>query len=499
MSQKDRPACLRWARLRHSIVGQLLASPPAAGELWAKIVEVSEREWKHPTRDEMVRYSPKTIESWYYAARSEDDPLRALERKVPKHAGTHPSISERLATVIAEQYRDHPSWTYHLHHINLCALAEEDKTIGEVPTYATIRRYMKDQGLYRQKKGKSRGKAGVPGIVPRETRSYEVTHVHGLWHTDFHCCSRSVLCESGEWKKPVLFAVLDDASRLCCHAQWYFVEDTEALVHGLSQGIQKRELCRALLRDRGGAMIAAEVEEGLERLGILDYTTLPRSPEQNGKMEVFWVQIESQLMPMLEGVQPLTLSALNEATQAWVELDYHRTVHRELGETPLRRFLRGPSVGRKSPSSEELRRAFRMEVTRTQRRSDGTITVEGVRFELPSAYRTLETVRVRVARWDLSSVDLVDARTGKHLAVLLPLDKAKNADRARRPLQSVASEPASQRASGIAPHLRRLIAEYAATGLPPAYLPKDDLGAEAGVVETASNEPTADSEPEEET
>ena len=56
-----------------------------------------------------------------------------------------------------------------------------------------------------------------------------------------------------------------------------------------------------------------------------------------------------------------------------------------------------------------------MEVTRTQRKSDGTITVEGIRYEVPSIYRTLIRLSVRVARWDLSSIDLVDPRRGPHL------------------------------------------------------------------------------------
>jgi hypothetical protein len=115
-----------------------------------------------------------------------------------------------------------------------------------------------------------------------------------------------------------------------------------------------------------------------------------------------------------------------------------------------------------------------MEVTRTQRRSDGTTTVEGVRFEVPSAYRTLQQLRLRVARWDLSSVELVDPRTGAHLATLLPLDKAKNAERARRVLEPTCALPApSKEPPGIAPLLRELMAEYAATGLPPAYLTKN--------------------------
>src|SRR5262249_56920191 len=126
----------------------------------------------------------------------------------------------------------------------------------------------------------------------------------------------------------------------------------------------------------------------------------------------------------------LTLELLNRATQAWVELEYPRAGHGEPGKTALQRSLEGPDVGRDSPGSDALRRAFRMEVSRKQRKSDGAVTVEGVRFEVPSAYRTLTRVRLRVARWDLSSVDLVDPRNDTHLATLLPLDKLKNAPRA---------------------------------------------------------------------
>jgi putative transposase len=261
---------------------------------------------------------------------------------------------------------------------------------------------------------------------------------------------------------------------VCCHAQWYLErENTEDLTHGLSQGIQKRGLPRAVLSDNGSPMKAAETTEGIERLGIVQYLTLSNSPEQNGKQEHFWTLIEGRLMPMLEGEPVLTLTLLNTATQAWVEQEYHHAIHSELKKTPIERYLEGPNVGRDSPSSEALRRAFRTEVSRTQRKSDGTVTVEGVRFEVPAAYRTLPRLRLRVARWDLSCVHLVDPRTGVHLATLLPLDKVKNADRARRVLVPAAAPPApAKRPAGIAPLLRELMAEYAATGLPPAYLPK---------------------------
>jgi hypothetical protein len=53
------------------------------------------------------------------------------------------------------------------------------------------------------------------------------------------------------------------------------------------------------------------------------------------------------------------------------------------------------------------------------------------------------------------------------------LDKSANAQGARRALESISQEPIEASAPGMAPLLRKLMAEYAATGLPPAYLPTD--------------------------
>jgi hypothetical protein len=172
-------------------------------------------------------------------------------------------------------------------------------------------------------------------------------------------------------------------------------------------------------------------------------TTLPYSPYQNAKQEVFWVQVEGRLLPMLENVDDLTLDLLNEATLAWIEGEYNREVHSEIGVSPLKRFLDGPRVGKPCPSSDELWRAFRLEARRTQRKSDGTVSIEGRRFEVPSRYRHLERVSVRYARWDLDHVHMIDERTKAVLCPLYPLDKARNADGLRRTLDSTPTDAAA--------------------------------------------------------
>jgi transposase InsO family protein len=285
-------------------------------------------------------------------------------------------MSAALRQAVLAQYAAHQSWSVKLHHDNLVALAARNPAIGPVPSYATLRRFLVAHGLDKRRRLTARRTEGAERaearLLDREVRSYEAEYVNGLWHWDCHHGSRKVLTPRGEWRTPILLGVLDDRSRLACHLQWYLAETAENVAHGLSQAFQKRGLPRAALSDNGAAMTAAEIAEGLARLGILHQTTLPYSPYQNAKQEAFWGPVEGRLIAMLEQVPDLTLAGLNEATQAWVEQDYNRKRHSEIGEAPIVRFLAGPEVSRPSPDSAALRLAFTRTEQRTQRKSDGT-------------------------------------------------------------------------------------------------------------------------------
>lgn len=469
-----------YARLRFAIIGPLLAAPPEAGALQQTLTRLAAQRWQHPVSGEAVQFSVSTIERWYYAAKNaKTDPVGALRRAVRNDAGEIRSLSQPLRERLHAQYQAHLSWSAQLHYDNLAVSAACEPTLGALPSYASVRRYLKAHGLFRQPRASARHTAGTEAAAQHragyEIRSYESAHTNALWHADYHHGSRPVLTRAGRWQTPVLLGVLDDHSRLACHVQWYLQESAESFVHGLSQALQKRALPRAFMSDNGAPMTAAEVDAGLHALSIVHETTLPYSPYQNAKQERFWAAVEARLMAMLENCTELTLELLNEATQAWVELEYNCVQHSELGCTPLERYRTGPDVGRPSPGSDELRRAFRAEVIRTQRRSDGTFSLAGRRFEVPSRYRHLARLTVRYARWDLSTVDLIDAVSGTRVCAVYPLDKTANASGQRRTLEPLAAltTPAPPNDT-VAPLLRKLMADYAATGLPPAYVPMPD-------------------------
>lgn len=466
----------RWARLRFSIIGSLLAAPPKGGELRAHLKELAKKTYRHPLTGEEMRFGYSSLERWFYIARKSDDPVKALRERPRSHAGRLRSLSPAAIQLLVAQYREHPNWSALLHADNLRAALSKLEPDRSAPSYPSVRRYLKAQGLFRRPRPKRNTEGAIAAserLEKWEVRSYEAEYVHALWHADFHDGSRKVLTKGAHWITPILFGAIDDRSRLVCHLQWYTNEQTETLVHGVSQALQRRGRPRALMTDNGSAMMAGEFTEGLLRLGIEHRPTLCYSPFQNGKQESFWGQVEGRLMAMLQGVEDLSLELLNRATQAWVELEYNRELHSEIGTTPLTRYLAGPSVGRECPVSERVREAFRIQVQRRQRRSDGTVPIDGHRFEIPSRYRHLEKVYLRYARWDLRQVDLVDPRADTILCPVLPLDKAANANAQRRRLDPVQSQLQPTPSTGIAPLLRQLLADYAATGLPPAYLPTD--------------------------
>ena len=174
--------------------------------------------------------------------------------------------------------------------------------------------------------------------------------------------------------------------------------------------------------------------------------------------------------------QKIDLHFLNRATQAWVEMEYNRCRHEEINCSPVNRLQEGPDGSRPSVDSEKMEFAFTLLESRAQRRSDGTLQIKGVRFEVPSRFRHFKRLHVRYRSWDLSRAWLVDERTNDPLADIYPQDKIKNSSGLRRTLAPLPDDNSCVD-TDTDPHpplLRKLLANYAATGLPPAYIPKND-------------------------
>jgi len=185
MNEPPRPPVHeRWAHLRFAVVGPLLSAPPPRGELQTALAALAEKSWRHPVSDTPTRFGVSTIERWYHQARRATvDPVGVLRRKVRSDAGQQTAVGEKLKQAMLKQYAEHPRWSYALHYGNLAAQVRSEAALGPLPSYASIRRFMKAHGLIKRRRFPDTpgGRRAAARLEAREVRSFEAEYVHGLW------------------------------------------------------------------------------------------------------------------------------------------------------------------------------------------------------------------------------------------------------------------------------------------------------------------------------
>ena len=308
-------------------------------------------------------------------------------------------------------------------------------------------------------------------------RSYEAEYVNGLWHWDCHHGSKKVLTPRGELVTPILFGVLDDRSRLACHLQWYLHENAENIAHGLSQAIQKRGLPRSAMSDNGTAD-----DSGRDRRG--PGAARRRSRDHPAAQPVPERQARELLGPGRRAAPRDARGRPGPHPRRAQRGDPGVGGARVQPQGPLRdrRRPRSPasSRARTSPGRARTARRCGSPSRRPSTAASGAATapssIEGRRFEIPGRYRHLEPRRRSATRAGTSrQVHLVDERHGERCSAgstrrTRSGTRAACAARSSRPPR----RPARGRRPGAAAAPRQAPRQQAATGLPPAYLPKDE-------------------------
>jgi len=146
MNSKTQSPIDKWALFRFSVVGSLLANPPAKGELRKELERLSHQIYTHPITNKSTIFHFSTIESWYYKAKNAQDPIIALGRKVRSDYGGSIVFTTELIRMLGRQYRTYSGWSYKLHADNLAAEIQEKYDAVPIPSYASVRRRMVERG-----------------------------------------------------------------------------------------------------------------------------------------------------------------------------------------------------------------------------------------------------------------------------------------------------------------------------------------------------------------
>jgi hypothetical protein len=177
-----------------------------------------------------------------------------------------------------------------------------------------------------------------------------------------------------------LIAFLDDASRVCCHGQFFPAENVDTLIESLRSAFYKRGVPHALHVDNGSIYTSREIIQICARVGCLLHHTPVRDGAAKGKIERFFRTVRDQFLArQLDVSSP---EVLNRQFLQWVEEHYNAQVHSVLGMSPLDRYALDRSRVRFLPPNEANDELFFVEEERHVR-ADNTFAFKSLRWEAP--------------------------------------------------------------------------------------------------------------------
>jgi transposase InsO family protein len=220
-------------------------------------------------------------------------------------------------------------------------------------------------------------------------------------------------------RKTYLFAFLDDHSRLFSGYRFGFAEDTVRLAAALEPALASRGVPESVYVDNGSAFVDAWLLRACAKLGVRLVHSTPGRPQGRGKIERVFRTVRDQFLIELGDTTATEIAEsgmdhraalleLNSLFAAWVEIEYHRRVHSETGQTPLTRWDSGwERLGRRPaiPTAPDLTEAFLWSEYRTVTKT-GTVSLHsntyavdpglaGRRVELVFSPFDMETIDVR--------------------------------------------------------------------------------------------------------
>jgi transposase InsO family protein len=242
-------------------------------------------------------------------------------------------------------------------------------------------------------------------ILKREGRiypRYEHDHRNAVWQGDW---SQGIWLphptEPGKMKQCHLHAFKDDHTRYIPWAEFYFRQNLPCLEDCFRKAILKGGLPEIVYVDNGAVYQARQMQRMAARLGThLVYAT-PYHPQGKGKIERFFLDVQTAFFPEAERAGLTSLEELNTFFWAWLQRVYHQRVHSETGTTPQTRWDAGAD-GVRWPNPATLGDLFLWEEERLVNKA-GCVELGGNHYPVPE-HLVGHRVAVRFDPFDLSTV-----------------------------------------------------------------------------------------------
>jgi len=350
-----------------------------------------------------VKFAFTTLKSWYLNYKNTG--IDALIPKLRSDAGKSRVINEDAIKKIHAIRKQFPYITGKMIYQKLI---EEGYISANNVSLASVYRYLKDNNLKRNQ------------ISPVERKAYEMEFANDCWQADTSHGPKIMI--NGRKVQTYLIAIIDDASRLVVHAQFFLRDNAVNMQETLKKAIAKYGVPKRLFVDNGSSYKNGQLNMICVSLGIVLIHSRVYSPESKGKIERSFRTFKDGYINSVDWNIFESLEHLNSQFNKYLTDKYINKIHSALNNTPRNRYLQDLDKI-KYKTELELDNCFLHRVTRKVR-NDSTISIYSKYFEVPQKYIG-QKINVRYSPIDLSEAYIFDINN-KLTHTVYPLKKIDN-------------------------------------------------------------------------
>jgi transposase InsO family protein len=380
------PKSEKIALFRYGLVAPLVLEVFPHGETSRRAREIAAHHYEIPF-SKRTSVSVDTLLHW--AVRYRNGSLQALAPQPRQDRGRSRVITPQLADLIERLKRENPhrTGTTLLRELALCS-----ESNSRALSSSTLYRFLKERGLTERQL-----------LAPPAHKKFEAEYSNQIWQSDM-LFGPYIPSPTGGKMQVFLYAILDDASRLIPHAQFYASQGLDAFLDCFRQAIAARGLPLRLYIDNAKVYRSQQLARIAASIGILIVHTPPYQPEGRGKIERWFRTVREQFLANLNPKQRLTLDELNSYFWTWIESAYHCSTHSALETTPLLRWQRDIERVRQLPPATDFPPLFFYRMNRLVRR-DSTFMLRKRFYEAPP-HLAGQTIEVRFDPMEMSQVEI---------------------------------------------------------------------------------------------
>lgn len=433
------------AAFRYSLIAPIVSrqTPMAPGELKAYLERTASQTYHIPGSTK-TKVGMRTLERYLSQYRKgEWDGIKPKGRTKKKNLRIPPAVLQEAIRL----RRQRPERSVE----QIIFILEESGAVGLGKIAAsTLARHLK-------KAGASRKDLLKDGTGSHGHRRFEAEDVHVLWQFDFqHTLYLPDPKDLKKRKKAILFAILDDYSRLIVHAQFYWDEKLPRMEDSLKKAILRHGIPEQFYCDNGAAFSSQHLVRICGKLGIHLSHSRPYRPAGRGKIEHLFRFVDTSFKPeayqQIQDGRIATLEQLNQALASWIDGYYHERVHGSTKQPPRVRAAASKREPRRKTFAE-ITEIFLWEETRKVDKT-GCISLDGNTYEVDLELCG-ERVLLRYDPFDLSRIQVW--HDGRQWAYATVIDLSRPYDRRVKPEAVIITEDADGQLSflELAEHKRQ--------------------------------------------